>query len=171
MSRAICVVILAAVVLGGCTYYQVAPGTYVTAPVGKFDQAWSAVAGAFSDQGVQITREDRASGLIRGVRDGIELTANVRTQADGSVRVELNRAGATGDPGLLDRISRAYDRRMGRNGQAPQTPTTDPAELFAGLGHAGSSARASTRGKASDRNGWLVPPSADRISTCQTIST
>ena len=43
------------------------------------------------------------------------MTAGVRTQADGSVRVEFNTAGATGqDPQLIERISRSYDRRMGR---------------------------------------------------------
>ena len=43
------------------------------------------------------------------------MTANLRAQADGSVRVELNTSGATGqDPGLIERISRSYDRRMGR---------------------------------------------------------
>jgi hypothetical protein len=43
------------------------------------------------------------------------VAANVRTQADGSVRVEFNTSGATGqDPALIDRISRSYDRRMGR---------------------------------------------------------
>jgi hypothetical protein len=39
----------------------------------------------------------------------------MQTQADGSVRVEMSARGPKGaDPGLADRISRAYDRRMGR---------------------------------------------------------
>jgi len=43
------------------------------------------------------------------------VTANVRTQADGSVRVEFNTAGETSrDPDLINRVSRSYDRRMGR---------------------------------------------------------
>ena len=64
---------------------------------------------------MRITSEDRGAGQIRGTRDGIDVVANVRTQADGSVRVEFNTSGATGrDPGLIDRISNAYDRRMGR---------------------------------------------------------
>jgi hypothetical protein len=43
------------------------------------------------------------------------VTANLRSQADGSVRVEFNTAGKTGrDPGLINRISGACDRRMGR---------------------------------------------------------
>jgi hypothetical protein len=53
--------------------------------------------------------------LVHGRRGGIDVTANVRTQADGSARVQFDTAGATAqDPGLIDRISRAYDRRMGR---------------------------------------------------------
>jgi hypothetical protein len=39
----------------------------------------------------------------------------VRTQADGSVRVEFTVKGTAGyDTGLANRLSRAYDARMGR---------------------------------------------------------
>jgi hypothetical protein len=39
----------------------------------------------------------------------------VRPQPDGTVRVEFNTSGATArDPNLINRISGAYDRRMGR---------------------------------------------------------
>lgn len=105
-----------AVLLAGCTVYQVGPATYSPAPPpASFDRSWNAAAGALADQGVQITAEDRAAGVIRGRRGGIDVTANVRTQADGSVRVEFNTSGATGqDPQLIDRISRSYDVRMGR---------------------------------------------------------
>jgi hypothetical protein len=106
---------LAAAMLAGCTVYEVAPAVYAPAPNTTFDRSWHAAAGALEDQGVQITSEDRAAGVIRGRRGGIDVTAGVRTQADGSVRVEFNTAGATAqDPALIDRISRAYDRRMGR---------------------------------------------------------
>jgi hypothetical protein len=106
---------LAAALLGGCTVYQVGPATYVPAPPTSFDRSWHAAAGALEDQGVQITTEDRSTGTIRGRRGGIDVSAGVRTQADGSVRVEFNTTGATGqDPVLIARISRAYDRRMGR---------------------------------------------------------
>jgi len=106
---------LAAALFTGCTVYEVAPGTYAPAPPTTFDRSWHAVAGAFEDQGVQILAEDRSTGTIRGRRGGIDVTAGVRTQADGSVRVEFNTAGATGqDPQLIERISRSYDRRMGR---------------------------------------------------------
>jgi hypothetical protein len=103
------------VLLAGCTVYQVGPATYAPTPPTTFDRSWSAAAGALEDQGVQITSEDRASGVIRGRRGGIDVTANVRSQADGSVRVEFNTGGATGqDPQLINRISRSYDIRMGR---------------------------------------------------------
>jgi hypothetical protein len=111
-------IFLAALVfLTGCTYYQTAPGYNVwsPAPVNSFDRSWSAAVGAFEDQGVRISTEDRSAGVLRGTRDGIDVTANVQLQADGSVRVEFNTAGATArDPDLINRVSRAYDRRMGR---------------------------------------------------------
>ena len=109
--------ILVSALLTGCTYYQTAPGYYGTtpAPVNTFDSSWSAAVGAFEDQGVRIATEDRSVGVLRGTRDGIDVTANVRTRADGSVRVEFNTTGATSrDPDLINRVSRSYDRRMGR---------------------------------------------------------
>lgn len=112
--KAIVLGVLLAVV-AGCTYYEVAPGVYAPAQPASFDRSWSAAIGAFQDQGVRITSEDRGAGQVAGTRDGINVVANVRTQADGSVRVEFNTSGATArDPGLIDRISSAYDRRMGR---------------------------------------------------------
>jgi hypothetical protein len=108
--------LLAAVLVSAasCTYY-VAPGaTTVTAPA-SFDRSWSAAVGALQDQGVEISVEDRASGMIRGRRGGIDVIANVRSQADGSVRVQFDSSGATAqDPTLLQRVSSSYDRRMGR---------------------------------------------------------
>ena len=106
---------LAGGVLTGCTVYQTAPGVYASVPPTGFDRSWNAVVGALGDQGVQITSEDRSTGTVRGRRGGIDVTANVRTQADGSVRVEFNTAGTTAqDPDLINRISRSYDVRMGR---------------------------------------------------------
>ena len=104
-----------AAMLGGCTVYQTAPGVYSSAPQASFDRAWNAARNAFEDQGVEISSADRTAGIIRGRRGGIDLTATLRTQADGSVRVEFNTAGATReDPQLIDRVSRSYDARMGR---------------------------------------------------------
>ncbi|HEX2384969.1 MAG TPA: hypothetical protein VHL99_00305 [Candidatus Binatia bacterium] len=53
--------------------------------------------------------------MITAVRGDQEITINVFTQADGRVRVEITARGPQGsEPGLADRVSRAYDRRMGR---------------------------------------------------------
>ena len=99
--------------LSGCTVYEPVP-TYVPAP-STFDRAWSAAIGAAQDEGVRITSEDRVRGVISGSRGEQNVTINVQTQADGNVRVEFGARGPKGpDSGLAGRISRAYDRRMGR---------------------------------------------------------
>ena len=99
--------------LSGCTVYQPVP-TYVPSP-STFDRAWSAAIGAAQDEGVRITSEDRVRGVISGSRGEQDVTINVQTQADGNVRVEFSARGPKGsDPGLAGRMSRAYDRRMGR---------------------------------------------------------
>jgi len=99
----------------GCTVYQVAPGAYSPLPPSAFDRSWEAVRLAFRDQNVEVLLEDRASGVMGGRRGGIDVTASLRQQADGSVRVQFDTRGSTHqDPGLIDRISRAYDARMGR---------------------------------------------------------
>jgi len=101
--------------LAGCTYYQVAPGTYTTAPTTTFDRSWSAARNAMLEEGVRIVEEERSTGTIRGDRNGIGVLALLRTQADASVRVEFRTVGATTvDPQLIERISSAYDRLMGR---------------------------------------------------------
>ena len=115
MRGMLTVIALALMTATGCTYYQVAPGVYATTPPSAFDRSWAATVGAFEDQGVLITLQDRNTGQVRGTREGIDVSANLRTQADGSVRVELNATGATArDQTLIQRISTAYDRRMGR---------------------------------------------------------
>jgi hypothetical protein len=93
--------------------YEPVP-TYVSSP-SKFDRAWNAALAAAQDEGVRLISEDRSTGVITGSRGDQDVTISVRTQADGSVRVELSARGPTGsDPGLAERISRAYDRHMGR---------------------------------------------------------
>jgi hypothetical protein len=115
MNLRIAALALAVTLLGGCTYYQAAPGVYSSSPVSSFDRSWGAARAAFADQGVPITREDRAVGIVSGTRDGITVIANVRTQADGSVRVEFNTSGSTSrDPDLINRVTSAYNRNMGR---------------------------------------------------------
>ncbi|MEM5438790.1 hypothetical protein [Paraburkholderia diazotrophica] len=98
--------------LTGCPYYAVPPGTVITTPA-SFDRSFAAASGAMHDEGVSITVQDPASGTIVGVLDGATVTSSVRQQADGSVVVQFNSKDAR-DPSLLDRISRSYDRRMGR---------------------------------------------------------
>jgi len=99
--------------LAGCTVYQ--PVSVNVPSASTFDRAWNAAIGAAQDEGVRITSEDRARGVITGIRGEQSVTVNVQTQADGNVRVEFSARGPKGsDPGLASRISRAYDRRMGR---------------------------------------------------------
>jgi hypothetical protein len=99
--------------LSGCVVSEPVP-TYVPSP-STFDRAWSAAIGAAQDEGVRVTSEDRVKGVISGTRGEQDVTINVQTQADGNVRVEFSARGPKGsDPGLAGRISRAYDRRMGR---------------------------------------------------------
>jgi hypothetical protein len=101
---------LAGLFLGGCVVYEPVPVT-----PSNFDRAWNAALGGTQDAGVRVTSADQSSGLIRGSKDGIDVSVVVARQADGSVRVQFDAKGATQrDPELADRFSRAYDRRMGR---------------------------------------------------------
>lgn len=114
-SRSATIVLFLAAMLyvSGCYYYGPAPG-YGPGPT-SFDRSWDAARGAAYDEGVRITGEDRSRGLITGTRDDQEVTVNVFTQADGSVRVQFNARGPQGsNSDLASRLSRAYDRRMGR---------------------------------------------------------
>ena len=104
--------ILAAVALAACVVYEPVP---VPQGPSTYDRSWAAAIGALQDQGVAISEQDRASGVVRGTRGSVTVTAVVRTQADGRVRVEFNTAGGGGaDPGLVERVSESYNRRMGR---------------------------------------------------------
>ena len=52
--------------------------------------------------------------IERGLCEDGAVSTPERPQADGSVRVQFNTKGpAQQDPGLGDRFSQAYDRRMG----------------------------------------------------------
>ena len=102
----------ALVALPGCVYY---PAPYGYAAPASFDRSWEAVTGALADNGLAITSQNRDAGVVAGRRGGIDVIANVRSQSDGSVRVEFTaRGNVSQDPGLVDRVSAAYDRRMGR---------------------------------------------------------
>jgi hypothetical protein len=104
---------LAVAPLTGCVVYEPVPAYY---PGGSnFDRAWNAALGGAQDAGVQVTSAEPSTGLIRGTKEGIEVVVTVARQADGSVRVQFDAKGPTQrDPGLADRFSSAYDRRMGR---------------------------------------------------------
>ena len=110
--RLIVALILGNALLAGCVYAPY-PGYYVSSST--FERTWGAAAGAVRDAGVQVTSEDPSTGLIRGSKDGIDVIVSVARQADGSVRVQFDSKGPTErDPGLSNRFSQAYDRRMGR---------------------------------------------------------
>jgi hypothetical protein len=100
---------LIALALSGCTYYVPAPGTVVPGAPASFDRSFSAASGAMRDQGLSLSVEDRSSGKI----ESGTVSATVRQQAEGSVRVQFDASGVR-DPGLIDRVSRGYDARMGR---------------------------------------------------------
>jgi hypothetical protein len=106
--------VAAALSLAACVAYEpyvVSPGSTVGQ---RFDRAWAAAGGAMYDQGVNVTTQDRAAGVIRGERGGIVITATLSTRPDGSIQVKFNSSGANSqDPYLINRVSDSYDRRMG----------------------------------------------------------
>ena len=103
---------LGSTLLTGCVVYEPYPGYYYSS---TYDRSWNAALGAVQDAGVQVTSVERESGFIRGTKDGINVTASVLRQADGRTRVQFDTKGPTErDPGLAERISQAYERRMGR---------------------------------------------------------
>ena len=115
-SAARSLVYAAALALAGCAYYGYpgypgypAPGV---APA-SFDRSFAAASGAIRDQGLAVSVEDRDRGTIVGQAGSGTVTATVRQQADGSVRVQFDAAGVA-DRGLIERVSRSYDARMGR---------------------------------------------------------
>lgn len=102
----------AGMLASGCVVYEPVPAHY-TYP-STFDRAWSAAQGALQDAGVQITSMDAGAGTIRGTKDGIDVSVLVVRQADGRTRVQFDAKGSERDPGLGERFSQAYERRMGR---------------------------------------------------------
>ena len=97
--------------LSACTYYV--PTTVPGAPA-SFDRSFSAAAGAMRDHGLAVTVEDRSAGRIVGAASaGGTVSASVRSQADGSVRVQFDSQDLR-DSTLLDRVVRGYEARMGR---------------------------------------------------------
>jgi hypothetical protein len=115
MSRVLSIAlwaVLASLPLASCYVYEpvVVPGQPAS-----FERSWSAALGAVQDAGVQVTSAEPSTGVIRGSREGIDVTVVVVRQANGSVRVQFDSKGPTQrDPGLSERFSQAYERRMGR---------------------------------------------------------
>jgi hypothetical protein len=101
------VAVLALLSLGACVVYE--PTVQE-----RFDRSWFAATGAMSDQGLAITSQDRGAGVVRGERGGIAITATLQTMADGSLQVRFDSKNDRADPGLIQRVSDSYDRRMGR---------------------------------------------------------
>ena len=99
--------------LGGCVAYEPVLVSSPQTTQQRFDRAWSAASGAMYDQGMSITAQDRAAGVIRGERGGVTITATLFTQADGSIQVKFSTSGNSADPSLIERVSSSYDRRMG----------------------------------------------------------
>jgi len=112
---AVAIAVALGLFLSGCTVYQTAPGVYAPAPPSAFDRAWEAARGAAYDEGVTVTSEDRSRGVIVGRRGAFDVTLSLFTQADGSVRVSIKTRGPEGqDPTLNQRLTAAYNRRMGQ---------------------------------------------------------
>ena len=109
-------VLLSLVILAGCYVYPYpAPGPVYYYGASTYDRSWNAALAAMQDVGVSIVSSDRNGGVITGVKDGVDTSITISTQADGQVRVMFNSRGPSGqDPGLSNRIYQAYERRMGR---------------------------------------------------------
>lgn len=98
------------VVLGfaGCAAYEPVPVDPMRAP-------WQAAMGAIGDAGLTLASADQATGVIRGTRGAVEGIITVRMRSDGRVGVEIAaRDPQQQDPSLVQRLTDAYQRRMGR---------------------------------------------------------
>lgn len=94
--------------LAGCVVYEPVPVDPMQAP-------WVAAMGAVQDAGLTLATADQASGTVRGTRGPVEGIILVRTRPDGRVGVEISSRDPEGrDPGLTQRLTDAYNRRMGR---------------------------------------------------------
>jgi len=106
---------LASKIVANVLYGTDHPYGYTTQVPASFDRSWNAAMGAMNDNGVQIHRQDRATGTIEGQRGPLTVKARVLSQADGKVRVEFNTSGSGAESqDLAERISRRYDDYMGR---------------------------------------------------------
>jgi hypothetical protein len=100
-------VVLALLALASCVAYAPVP---VVMQTSRFDQSWAAASGALFDQGLTITTQDRATGVIRGERGDTSVTATLESLPDGRVVVKFS---GKGDPAAVDAVSQSFNRRMG----------------------------------------------------------
>jgi hypothetical protein len=108
--------VAAAALLAGCVVspYPYGYPTTGSAPA-NFDRSWDAALGAAADAGVQVTNADRSAGRITGVKGGAAVSITLRPQADNSLRVSFDAPDSKEtNPTLSERMSTAYNRRMGR---------------------------------------------------------
>ncbi len=107
--------LLCAALLGACVAY---PVSYTAVPApgpSTFDRSWDAALAAAGDSGVRVTSADRATGRITGQKGPAAVTIDIQSLPDGRVQVAFNAPGSTEtNPTLADRLSGAYNRRMGR---------------------------------------------------------
>lgn len=99
--------------LSACTLAPADTGAFTVMGPASFDRTFTAAAAAMRDQGLAISVEDPVTGVVVGSLDSRTVMAGVHQQADGYVRVEFDSMAAN-DPALMARISRSYNRRMGR---------------------------------------------------------
>ena len=106
----------ASLMLQGCytPSYTAVPTSQ--SPGEKFEKSWQAARAAAYDESVRVTYEDRPTGTLRGDKGSSNVEITVVTQADGSIHVGFSATGpSTQDAAILqDRLTQAYQRRMGR---------------------------------------------------------
>jgi len=96
------------VALAACVVYEPIP---VQAP-STYDRAWAAAHRRDAGPGRRDQRPGSRGGSAARTRGSGRRHAVVRTRPDGRVQVEFNATGTSSDPGLVDRISASYNRRM-----------------------------------------------------------
>ena len=114
MRLAWLLLVLGSALTAGCVAYEAPPGYYSYTYPATYDRAGGAALGALQDAGVQVTSVDQGSGIARGTRNGVDVTVTVVRQPDGKTRVQFDAKSSDRDPGLPQRFSEAYERRMGR---------------------------------------------------------
>ena len=114
MSRALQVALTVLLACAGCASSS-EPEAQPVALRSKYDRSFDAALAAAADVGVEVSSADRAAGRILGERFGVEVSIELRRQANGNVRVEFSAPGSREtNPRLSEKWLSAYQRRMGR---------------------------------------------------------